>query len=98
MSYRLKIKPDAEDDAQESAFWYNAQRENLGAEFLEEIEAVLKLIKNNPFLIQVKYRNVRVAHSKKFPFGVYYVVEEIEIFVIAILHNSRNPKIWKKRV
>ena len=97
MSYELVIKPQAEEDAGEAALWYNEQRENLGIEFLEELGEALSRIKINPFLFQTKYRNVHVAFCRRFPFGVYFIVERNQVFIIAILHTSRNPMIWKRR-
>jgi len=67
VNFRLKIKPAAENDAAESALWYNGQKANLGSEFLEEIGAVLNLIKNNPFLFQEKYRKLGLPIPEDFP-------------------------------
>jgi len=97
MSYRLKIKPDAENDLEESANWYNTQRSNLGVEFLDEVEEAVERIARNPFLFQQRYRKVRVAFCRRFPVGIYFTIEKEEVVVHAVLHTSRNPMIWKRR-
>ena len=94
---KLILKPDAEDDIDEAARWYEDQRKNIGTEFLNELGEVLNRIKSNPFLFQKKYRNVHIAFLRRFPFGIYFAVEQQQVFVIAVLHTSRNPLIWKKR-
>jgi plasmid stabilization system protein ParE len=33
----------------------------------------------------------------KFPFAVFYDVLDDTIFIIAIFHNRRDPKIWQER-
>lgn len=38
-----------------------------------------------------------MSYLRKFPFNIYFQVENCEIDILAIIHTSRNPKIWKKR-
>lgn len=95
--YKLLIKADAETDATNAAFWYNLQREGLGEEFLLALEAKLNSIQRNPNQFNVVYRNVRRALTQRFPYGVFYIVEDRTIFILAIVHTSRNPEIWKNR-
>lgn len=42
------------------------------------------------------YRNTRRALSRRFPFGVFYRVEE-SIVVVAVMHASRDPQRWTQR-
>jgi len=97
MRYQLIIKKHAEQDAIEAALWYNEQKQGLGNEFLLSLDSKLENIKNNPSIYAVKYRETRVAYTKRFPYGIHYKVEKERIFVLAILHTSRNPKIWEQR-
>jgi plasmid stabilization system protein ParE len=45
------------------------------------------------------YENRRFAFVRQFPFKVYFLVDDPNqrIVVFAILHNHRDPPIWKKR-
>ena len=95
--YKLIIKPFAELDATEAANWYNDKREGLGNEFLLALDAKINAIRRNPSHFQVVYKNIQRALTERFPYGIFYVVEDETIYVIAIQHTSRNPKIWKKR-
>jgi plasmid stabilization system protein ParE len=36
--------------------------------------------------------------ARKFPYVVYYKVVEDEIVVIAVLHGSRDPEEWQRRI
>ncbi len=65
--------------------------------FLERLYQEFDGIKENPFLLQKKYRDTRVRYVKGFPFGIYYVVDEKSITILAVLHTSRNPETWKSR-
>ena len=95
--YKLIIKAFAELDATEAANWYNDKREGLGNEFLLVLDAKINAIRRNPSHFQVVYKNIQRALTERFPYGIFYVVEGETIYVLAIQHTSRNPKIWKKR-
>ncbi|MFW5760106.1 MAG: type II toxin-antitoxin system RelE/ParE family toxin [Cyclobacteriaceae bacterium] len=93
----LIIKPLAELDATEAANWYNEKREGLGNEFLLALDAKLNAIRRNPNHFQGIYKNIQRALTERFPYGIFYVVEDETIYVLAIQHTSRNPNIWMKR-
>jgi len=94
---KLKLKPLAEIEITEAAIWYNFQRDGLGEEFLLALEAKFNEIKRNPYQFKIIYKNVRRAFPNRFPYGIFFITEETIIYILAIVHTSRNPKIWKKR-
>jgi plasmid stabilization system protein ParE len=95
--YRLIIKPSAEMDALDAANWYNLRLDGLGNEFLLALEAKINAIGRNPLQFTVIYKNIRRALTERFPFGIFFIVENEVIYVLAIIHTSRSPKTWKKR-
>ena len=95
--HRLIFKPIAELDAADTYRWYNDKRDGLGDEFLLALDAEFNAIQRNPFHFLVVYKNIRRALTRRFPFGIFFIVEEDTIFVLAIQHTSRNPKVWKGR-
>ncbi|MBN1768072.1 MAG: type II toxin-antitoxin system RelE/ParE family toxin [Prolixibacteraceae bacterium] len=95
--YKLIIKTFAELDAIDAANWYNDKREGLGEEFVLALDAKINAIQRNPTHFQVVYRNIRRALTERFPYGIFFIVEDEIIYVLAIQHTSRNPKIWEKR-
>ncbi len=48
-------------------------------------------------VIQSIHRNTRRALMHRFPFGVYYRIENATCVVLAVMHGSRNPRQWKIR-
>jgi plasmid stabilization system protein ParE len=42
--------------------------------------------------------NVRAKSLKRFPYSVLYSVENNEIVVLAIAHQSRKPGCWRDRL
>jgi hypothetical protein len=66
--------------------------------FIEEVEKCLIIIENNPFQYQTIYKNIRRVLLKRFPHGIFYIIDENNIFILAITHLKRHPKNWKKRL
>ena|SRR5579859_1120204 len=98
MSRRLVIRPAAESELSEAYQWYETQRQGLGSEFLLSVEAALALIQRNPELHPLIHREIRRALIRRFPFGVFYIVEGGTVHVLAVFHGKRNPKQWQERV
>ncbi|MDP2334885.1 MAG: type II toxin-antitoxin system RelE/ParE family toxin [Bacteroidota bacterium] len=95
--HQLIIKPSAELDAMNAANWYNSRRDGLGNEFLLALEAKFYTLRRNPLQYLCIYKNIRRALTERFPYGVFFIIENEVVYVLAIIHTSRSPKIWKKR-
>ncbi len=98
MTFKVYLQPDAEMDIEDAANWYEFQQKGLGGGFLDEMLRAFKKIADNPFIYAVVYRETRRALIRRFPFAVYYRIEEDSIIVIAVMHGSRHPKRWQKRI
>lgn len=96
MKYELIVKPSAEIDIWEAVLWHNARRTGLGDEFLLTVEAKFNEIIRNPLQYPLFYRNLRRCFTARFPYGIYFTIDEDEIFVHAVIHTSRDLKILKK--
>jgi len=93
----VHFRPDAETDVADAAAWYESQKAGLGAEFLDEILNTCSGIAENPELYPLIHRKTRRAVIHKFPFVIYYRVENRLISIIAVMHGSRDPNKWKNR-
>jgi toxin ParE1/3/4 len=96
MSNRLIIRQRAEIQITEIFNWYENKRSNLGDDFLISLEDSLSNIEINPLAFQLKYKHIRAVYIKRFPFGIFYTVEQEKIIIMAVFHLSRNPRLWKK--
>ena len=98
MNYLLDFLPAVEQDVQNAFDWYELQLPGLGEDFLLSTDAAINALVRKPLLNAVEYKGIRKAKTKRFPFGVFYVLGEDTITVIAIIHLARHPRTWKKRV
>ena len=97
MTFEVRLRPEAELDLADAAFWYEAQQSDLGRQFLGEALAIFTALAESPQLHPVVHRKTRRALLRRFPFGVYYRIETTAIVVVAVMHGSRNPNRWKRR-
>jgi plasmid stabilization system protein ParE len=94
MSYAVRILTPADTDAVEAALWYDAKLFGLGAEFLAEVNAAAQRLAKNPEIHRVRFADVRRAGVKRFKFyGLYYLIQDKEVWVIAVHHGRRHP-LW----
>lgn len=87
----IRISPLAEIDLQESIQFYNEQKEGLGDEFAIMFNANFDRIIKNPNQFPIEYRNIKKALMERFPFIVFFVIDESTCYVLGIFHSSRNP-------
>jgi len=72
--------------------WYEKQRHGLGFEFLDCLENGLKSILENPEKFQLKYSNFRGCVIRRFPFSIFYTIEQTEIIVHSVFDNRQDPE------
>lgn len=94
---RLAVRPEAEVDALEAASWYDGEREALGTEFLAELRATFARIEEGPLRFPIVFQEFRRAILRRFPFGVFFIVEAELATVLAITHLHRHPSVWQTR-
>ena len=74
MTATVRIRARAQQDLEEAAAWYEAQRSGLGGAFLDEAQAVLDALAENPTAFRELYRATRRAVLRRFPFCIYYKI------------------------
>ncbi len=95
--YKIELSDEAENDFDNSYEYYADESEKVADNFYKQVNSGLETIAKNPQGFQRAFKNVRRYVMKKFPFVIYYRIENMIVQVIAIFHTSRNPKIWKER-
>ncbi|MGK5090810.1 type II toxin-antitoxin system RelE/ParE family toxin [Deltaproteobacteria bacterium TL4] len=97
MKYNLIILPESEMDIQEAFEWYEAHQQYLGRYFVEELDSVFQRIEECPLAFQKIYGELRRAFPHRFPYAVYFLIDENNIIIKGILHQRKNPQEWQSR-
>ena len=94
---KVIILPFAERDIRDSVNNYANKEEGLEKKYLKVINHSFQLISENPLSFPIVRHKIRKLAIKDFPFNIFYVFENDSIYILAIFHTKRNPKVWKTR-
>ena len=97
MKYDLIVRPEAEAELAKAFDWYEQQVAGLGSRFLLSVDAVISSIRRDPLRYPIIYKNVRRALTLRFPYQIFFTVDDSQIVVIAVFHGMRNPSVWQSR-
>jgi toxin ParE1/3/4 len=89
------LRPAAEEELNEARAWYEARQRGLGEELVACVDAALEQSCFAPEMGARVHGQVRRVLIRRFPYGVFYVVEPGRIVVLAIFHASRDPVDWR---
>lgn len=99
MAADIQIRPEAQDDIEAGALWYETQKEGLGARFVSEADALIERICCHPMQFPVIAPPVRRGLLHRFPCAVYFMAEEEgDGAILAVLHQHRDPDAWRDRL
>lgn len=89
---KIKFTQAAQEEFRESVKFYENQQQGLGKKFSAAVKKTINFTADNPMAAEIKYLTVHVTTVKKFPFTIHYSIEANVILIIAVFHNSRNPR------
>jgi len=89
--------PAARAEVLEAADWYKAHAPVAAEWFVAEIETVVARIAGNPLQFPVVFKDLRRARLRRFPYSLFFRVEEAGIHVLACFHSNREPRRWQGR-
>jgi toxin ParE2 len=87
----------AETELDEAVTFHESQVPGLGQTFLAETLASLDLIRRYPNAGHPLSTNTRRCRLSRFPYGLIYQANELEILIVAVAHLHRRPNYWSKR-
>lgn len=93
----ILISSDAEDDISNSVAFYEKHGLEVGDYFLNSILADIESLKVLQG-VHAKRFGYHCMAAKRFPYAIYYRVEEETVYVVAVLDERRNPEWIAKRL
>jgi len=90
---------EVENDITSAKRWYAEQQEGLDMKFGIAVKEALSNILKTPLIYAVRYKNVRIAHTKKFPYNIHFYIDETNttVVIIGVVHNKRNDALFLDR-
>lgn len=96
MKSRFHDAADAE--LTEAVAYYDGKALGLGDRLLAEVKSATRDIEDYPRIAPVVDLGVRAKLLVRFPYSLMYVVDENELFILAVAHQSRRPAYWVDRL
>jgi len=94
---KIIILPFAEGDIKASADFYTDASDELKNRFVQQLNNSFLTILKNPNAFPKVKKQIRKFVLSDFPFNIYYVDQKDALYILAVFHTRRNPKIWKSR-
>jgi toxin ParE1/3/4 len=96
--YSVNLHPEAEKHLTNHYLYYEEQLTGLGSEFLLSFEACMNYVQRHPLSCEKKYVNFRMAIIDRFPYGIFYLVNEKRkrILIGGVYFLKINPSKIKK--
>jgi plasmid stabilization system protein ParE len=92
------IHPAAEEEAAEAARWYGERSARAAAEFVEEVNRAIDIVRAAPRRWPIGLHGTRRFLLRRFPFALVYRELPSAIQLLAVAHGRRLPGYWKNRL
>ena len=92
MAYKIIISPRAQKEIENAIDYYALYSTDAPRHFIEQLKDAYKTLENAP-IFRVRYKNVRAVKIKKFPYSLYFVINETHqiVKVLSCFHDKRDP-------
>jgi plasmid stabilization system protein ParE len=95
----LALHPEAEAEFETAADFYESRRRGYGERFRAEVAEAFARIRSTPTAFSLHEGGpARRRLLSRFPYGIYYVERDTDVFVLAVMHQHRNPDYWLDRI
>jgi plasmid stabilization system protein ParE len=99
MKYKTIILLEAAQDFKEAKNWYKKTKvQVLSQRFANTVRTTITNLQESPALYAIRYKNVRIVHTDKFPYAIHFFVDGNLIVITAIIYSGRDPKLTFGRV
>jgi plasmid stabilization system protein ParE len=93
---RLVFLPAAKSDLAHAYDWYEESTPGRGEAFLFAFNACISTIERLPRIFSEVHAGARRALLRKFPYKIFYRIQEDVIVVLAVIHTARSvPRSWR---
>jgi len=92
MAFRIIVSSKAQKEIENAIDYYALYSSDAPRNFIKKLNETYVVLEGNPFF-RKQYKEVRSLKISKFPYSLYFTVNEGEniVKIIACFHNKRNP-------
>jgi plasmid stabilization system protein ParE len=90
----VKFVTEAGYEFRDAVDWYESKTNGLGLRFTDEIDSTIERIRLNPELYPAVAEDIRKIQVNKFPFSIFYTIQDDLLVILRLFHNKRKPIEW----
>ena len=95
---KLKILSSATQDLIQGFKFYEKQAEGIGNYFLETLYAEIDSLTETVGIHPIYFKTYHRLLSKRFPFAVYYQIDNNVTYIYAVLDCRKNPALTRQKL
>ena len=92
MAYKIFVSPRAQFEIENAIDYYSLYSASAPYIFIKMLAFAYHALENNPFF-RIRYKNIRSLKINKFPYSLYFVINETPntVRILSCFNNKRNP-------
>lgn len=94
----LIIRDEVNEDIDRAYRWYEQRQPGLGEGMVSEVDQLFYAIEASPQMYVSVYKSARRAICHRFPYSVYYLEQQGDVVVLAVLHQRQSSELWQNRI
>jgi plasmid stabilization system protein ParE len=94
---RYEFHPEALAEFEDATAYYAERQAGLEIRFIDAAHSAIRRTCETPEKWRIFDGDVRRTLVHVFPYAVLYSIEPDRIYIIAVMHCSRQPGYWKTR-
>ena len=103
MTKSVRIDAEAEEEIADAIDHYEREREELGAEFWDELRTAIRTLEApgpecGPVIGLPRELGVRRKLLGRFPYAVVFVETDTFLRGSSVIHGHRRPAYWRRRI
>lgn len=92
VSWRVTIRSRGQTDLFRAFLWYDQQQPGLGGDLVDEVRRCIRALEQDPLRYPVYYRGFRRMLTRRFPYKLFFRLEDDNVIVFRILHGRQDHR------
>ena len=91
MAYNVVFSPLARLELLQADDWYSQTDIQISVAFYADVARTEQFLKNSPYLYAKTEGDIRRAVLKRFPYSLFYTIDDQVVTVLSVFHQNRDP-------